>query len=377
MLFPFPWPLATIATGMEGKHAAKGLIREKEGMQPQAIPAHSTVLICRLSHIGDCILTLPLANAIRAERPDVRIAWVVESPSDQLLRDHPAVDSVVRLPKNWRKSPSTWWAIRKELRDLRAAVCLDPQSLNKSAILSWLSGAPRRIGLSPPHGRELAPLFHNEWLPATHTHLQDRTMQFLRAIRLLESRRKYMLPRYPESFLLWDDFWERESLDGKIVAINPGGSWASKRWFPESYAAVARGLGYCAGFKSVVTWCGDEERTWSQQIVDESEGHAILAPATNLRQAAELYRRSALFLGSDTGPMHLAAAVETPCVVLYGPTTAAASGPVGTQHRAIQSPLPTLGNRKRATNAAMRGITPDDVLSQCLSVLGKQLVRAA
>jgi heptosyltransferase I len=338
-------------------------------MPTEAIPHGGTVLLCRLSHIGDCILTLPLANAIRDARTDVRVAWLVESPTDQLLRDHPSVDTVIKLPKGWRRSPRCWFAIRDELRRLNPAVCLDPQSLTKSAVLAWLSGCRRRIGLAAPRGRELAPWLNTELVETRQPHLQDRSLALLASLGIPWKTPNYRLPEYAEYRAGWRAFLCDHHVSDKFVVMNPGGSWASKRWLPSRYGAVAKHLGTTHQVMTVVTWCGEAERAWSQEIVEASGGHGVLAPATDLRQAAELYRAAHFFLGSDTGPMHLAAAVGTRCIVLYGPTKASASGPVGSQHIAIHSPWVTKGNRKHASNEAMRGITVGQVTNACEEML--------
>ena len=114
--------------------------------------------------------------------------------------------------------------------------------------------------------------------------------------------------------------------DGFAV-INPGAGWPSKLWPPERFAAVARYLGHDRGLASLVVWAGPEEQAWARTIVAGSEGHARLAPPTSLVELAAVLRRARLFISSDTGPLHLAAAVDTPCVGLFGPMPAGATGP--------------------------------------------------
>jgi ADP-heptose:LPS heptosyltransferase len=124
----------------------------------------------------------------------------------------------------------------------------------------------------------------------------------------------------------------------------------------------------------VVVWAGDQERAWAEEIVASAAGHAVLAPSTTLTHLAALARRARLFVGSDTGPLHLAAAVGTPCVGLYGPVSAARNGPYGPHHIAIQNLLtPRDDPRRRTDNCkAMLAIAVDDVCHACDQILGRR-----
>lgn len=333
------------------------------------LPIGGTVLICRLSHVGDCILTLPLACAIKDQRPDVRIVWAVDTPSDQLLRDHEAVDEVIPLPKGWRRSARGVWRVRAMLREVAASITLDPQSLTKSALIAWLSGAKWRIGLAPPAGRELAPWLNNVRVKTDAAHLVDRTLGLLVPLGLQITTPRFGMGTDGSLHQRARDFLTASSIGEDFVVLNPGGGWASKRWVPDRYVEVAKHLGTEFGMRSLVTWAGDEELAWAGEIVAGAMGHAVLAPATNLRELREYLRLAKLFIGSDTGPMHLAASVGTRCAVLYGPTVPEASGPVGVGHAAIQVLKQSGKNRKRAGNVAMRAISPAHVLAACRGIL--------
>jgi ADP-heptose:LPS heptosyltransferase len=125
------------------------------------------------------------------------------------------------------------------------------------------------------------------------------------------------------------------------------------------------------GIKCVVTWGGDKECAWAEAITSQSDGAAVLAPATSLLELAALLKRATLFVGSDTGPLHLAAAVGTPCVALFGASSAAACGPYGAGHICLQEAMDTSPGRKRheADNWAMRRITVEAVVAACERLL--------
>lgn len=150
-------------------------------------------------------------------------------------------------------------------------------------------------------------------------------------------------------------------------------------WPTESYARVVRQLDAEAGLPSVVIWAGSREREWAEAIVAQSSGGAVLAPATTLRELAALLRRACLYVGSDTGPTHLAAAVGTPCVALFGTTRPEVSGPYGSAHRCLQEYYQqgSSRERRRAANDAMRAIAWERVFEACQQVLAAHGGRAA
>jgi ADP-heptose:LPS heptosyltransferase len=159
-----------------------------------------------------------------------------------------------------------------------------------------------------------------------------------------------------------------------FVTINVGAGWNSRRWPPQQYGRVAKYLGQRYRIPSLVVWAGDRERIWGAEVVAQSGGNALLAPPTRLPELAALLRRSRLFIGSDTGPMHLAAAVGTSCIGLFGTTRPQDSGPYGAQHVVVQTRFQggTARQRRRADNDAMREIPVDSVCSACDSLLNRE-----
>ena len=156
-------------------------------------------------------------------------------------------------------------------------------------------------------------------------------------------------------------------LTGRYAIINPGGSWDSKLWPTQRFAHVARHLGDWHNLPSQIVWAGDRELDWARTIVAGSGGHARLAPATNLVELAALLRGASLFVGSDTGPLHLAVAVGTTSVGLYGTTRPADCGPYGPRNVALQQRYHGGNSRecRRANNDAMREIIVDQVCLTC------------
>lgn len=340
--------------------------------------APTRILITRLSHIGDCLLTLPMLNAIRQQLPNAYIAWAVESPTQKLLSLHPGIDELIMIPKSWAGRPKNWIPLRRELRSHQFDVAIDPQGITKSAALGWLSGAKHRVGIRGRWGRELSPWLNNRLVKTESPHIVDRSIELLSGLGLTtDINPTFELPICPQADAAIGQWIDETSnatttFDSRRFAIiNPGGSWASKRWEMDRLGAVAAHLTTNHQLTSVVVWAGDEEYAMAEEVVRHSNGHAIMAPPTTLRELAAISARATFFVGGDTGPLHLASAVGTPCVGLYGTTRPIDSGAYDTDqhvgHLAVQAYYQSGSCRERraASNDAMRAITVNDVVQAC------------
>lgn len=337
------------------------------------------ILICRLSHIGDCVLTLPMLKLLRQSYPNAHIAWAVENPTPQLLANHPDLDEVITIPKGWLKKPGTILQVRRELKARKFDISVDPQSIAKSALLARLSGAKTRLGFKGPHGRELSPWFNNRTLQPKSSHLVDRSLELLTCLDLeLPQQAVFDLPIRETAHCYVENFLKERGLkDNRFVVCNPGASWPSKRWETERFGQVAKRLNKETQLSTVVTWAGDSELEMAMSICAGSEGTAILAPKTDLQQLAALCSAGDLFIGCDTGPLHLAAAMGTVCIGMYGPTRPQDSGAYGTHHFAIQNKYHagTSRERRNASNQAMATITVPQVLDACCRALAANRLR--
>lgn len=329
------------------------------------------ILICRLSAIGDCVLTMPLLCALRERYPNAHIAWAVEKAGSLLLEGHPCLDELIVVPKGWLKSPRAVWQLRAKLRAGRFDIALDPQSLTKSAVLAWLSGAQRRIGFHSPRGRELSLVLNREFVAAKHSHIVDAQLDLLKPLGIESPPVQFRLPVVADVEAKVDEMIRQMHLGCDFIAINPGAGWESKLWPAERYGIVARALGERYQLPAVVVWSGDRERAWAETIVARSGGRALVGPRTSLPELAAFMRRATMYLGSDTGPLHIAAAVGTPCVALFGPTLPSDCGPYGEQHLSVQKALPPEDRRLRrhGPNDAMRKIDPDSAIDACERLL--------
>lgn len=331
------------------------------------------ILIVRLSAVGDTILNLPIACALRRHLPDAEVGWVVGRGASDLLKGHPCVDQVFVLDSEATRSPRSFLTFVKALRAWKPDVVIDAQGLTKSSVLGWLSGARQRIGLSKSEfeGRELSTWINNTIVKPRTSHVIDRGLELLRPLGIDTSEIEYRLPRSPKL---------REQVDAQSAEIgwqfpgaiiNVGAGWESKIWPNDRYAAIARHLADRWNLRTCVVWGGGNEKHSAEEVVALSDGAAVLAPPTKLVELAEWIRHARLFIGSDTGPMHLACALGIPTIGLIGPMPVERVGPRGYGQVAIQRlTLPENQRHRRKTECGpMLSIEVASVARACDSLL--------
>jgi len=329
--------------------------------------APRAIVFVKLSAIGDVLHGVPAAVAAKRRFPRTRIGWVVEGRAADVLSGHPCIDHLFRLPRGWLKSPAAVWSLRRQLRGFDADVAVDMQGLLKSGVATWLTGARLRIGHAAPESREYSWLSLTRTVPAGGGHVVDRNLGLLAPLGIYAPAAAFDMPDWPVSRERMQQWLASLRLSAPPVLLNPGAGWPSKLWPEERFAAVARGLHERHGRSSVVVWGGDRERAAAERIAAAAPRCAIVAPPTSLQDLGTLARLARLFVSGDTGPLHLAAAVGTPCVGLFGPVPAERNGPYGAGHAAVEPPAtlrPEWRDRKTDT-LAMAGIDVDRVLAAC------------
>lgn len=279
----------------------------------------ANVLIVRLGATGDLVHALPAVAAIRDAWPDARIDWLVSRRYAGLLEYASGFSRAVVLDG---------WRTLRFLRAQRYDVALDLQGLIKSAVLARASGARRVIGFPWAHLREpAARLFYTQSAaPGPGPHVIHKNLGLVRALGVVPGP-----PRFPLSAPLADDLARVLPPAGAagirpLAVVNPGAGWPNKRWPPERFGALASHLRARHGLTPVVTW-GPGERALAEFVVRESGDAARLAPPTSLGDMIALVGCASLFVAGDTGPLQLAAALGTPVVAIFGPTSPARNGP--------------------------------------------------
>jgi len=285
------------------------------------------VLIVKLGALGDIVHAIPVAAALRRAWPSVCIDWLVSPRHRAILDLVPVVNRRLEMP-DW-KMPG----MIGELRRNRYDVALDLQGLIKSAFLARSSGAGRVIGFASRYTREpLSRLFYSETYDpgGGGMYHQDETHVVLTNLGLLEplgidpgAHPPEFPIDVPASVVATR---VRDDTGGRYAIVNVGAAWPNKRWMPSRFGAVASTLLARYGLRSVVLWGPGEEEP-ARAAAAASSGAATLLPETTIADIAALAHGAALFLSGDTGPAHIAAAVGTPIVGIYGPTRPSRNGP--------------------------------------------------
>jgi lipopolysaccharide heptosyltransferase I len=329
------------------------------------------VLLIRLGAVGDVLRTLPALHLVRTTFPSVHVSWIVEDLSRDLLLDHPEIDEVLSFPRRELREAAgrpgvlvrLLADVRRSLRDRKFTVALDFQASFKSGLLAYVSGAPRRVGFGPGHSRELSFLFTNEWVRphADRLNRVERNLLLAEAVGARGDTVEAILPERPEDTRAAEEILRTlNPEEWPVVVLSPGTSRRQryKRWPAESFSRLARRLAASMRVLTLVVWGPGEEET-ARFIATDSQGCALPAPPTTLRLLAALLRRASLFVGGDTGPMHLAWEVGCPVLALFGPTDPALNAPLGSAHVILRA------------GPSMSDIDPEEVLAGALRILGR------
>jgi heptosyltransferase I len=343
------------------------------------------LLIVRTSAMGDIIHALPAVAALREALPESVIGWVVEERWVELLCAPSAALSGPRLPgrpmvdrvhvintKSWRRSLlslDTWKQIRGSTVDLRSGkypVAIDFQGSLRSAFIARVSGANQIYGFAHPRERG-AQIFYTNRAIAEGTHVIEQNNSLAESlIGSLITIPKAELPRDEGADQECDRYLREHQIE-KFVLLNPGAGWGAKQWPADRCGAVAQELSK-DGLHCLINY-GPGEEALARAAESSSGGHARMIQLS-LTQLISFTRRASLFIGGDTGPMHLAAASGIPVIALFGPTDPARNGPFGTKNIVLRSPLSLTSHKRRAEpDAGLLTITVDEVLSAARNLL--------
>ena len=302
------------------------------------------ILLVRLGALGDVVHAIPVAAALRRAFASARIDWLVSATHREILDLVPVIDR--RLVINDRADATGGTSLIQAIGELRRAhydVAIDMQGLIKSAVLARMSGASRVIGFAASYAREgLARLFYTDAHDPGSGGVRDRreTRHIIEInLGLLEplglSMATIEFPIDPVDSPVARAVAEQTR--GRYALLNPGAAWPNKRWPPARLGAVARGLRENHGMMSAVLW-GPREEPLAAEVVASSKGAALLTPKTTIADLVALARGAAVMVSGDTGPTHIAAAVGTPLVSIFGPTRPQRNGPWSPKVRGVARP---------------------------------------
>ena len=293
------------------------------------------ILIVRLSALGDIVHALPVLAAINKAMPDAQVDWLVEENYAPILSIVPGLHRriIVRAKRSfatpeaisfggWRGYPAAASYLRNQDYD----VALDLQGLLKSSIWARSSFANRVVGFDQPNLRErqAAFLYSETVTPLDASHVIGKNLSILAALEIEPGAIE--VPLAPSASMATTAAIEAAGGSRRFIVLNPGAAWPNKRWPADRFGALAASLRDRLGRSSLITW-GPSERELAESVARASSGAASLAPATTVSDLAVLMREAALVVSGDTGPLHIAAAIGTPLVGLYGPTWPERNGP--------------------------------------------------
>ncbi|MBI2828747.1 MAG: glycosyltransferase family 9 protein [Acidobacteria bacterium] len=282
-------------------------------------------LIIRLGSLGDVIHGIPAAAALRRRFPQAHIDWLVDPRYVELLDLVRCIDRPIAFdPRDFRIGGAHGWSVLKQLRAAHYDAVIDLQGLLKSAVLARLVGAPRTIGFPRVHLREsLARVFYTDAPdPGAAAHVIEKNLGLLRPLGVSDRAVHFPLriPRTATVATIADRF-----ADGYAI-VNPGAAWPNKRWPASRFGAVAASIRREHGLRSVVLW-GPGEEALAASVVASAQGAAEAALPTTMTDVVGLARAARVMISGDTGPLHMAGAVGTPLVALFGPTFPERNGP--------------------------------------------------
>ncbi len=351
---------------------ANALLRERLPAPPPA----ERVLVIRLGALGDVVRTRFAFAGVRALYPNAKIDWLIEDRSAAGLVGLDGLDETVIVPRRVlraRHPHATLRTLRAFIRELRARdydLSIDFHGVFRAGFLSWSAGIPVRVGFDRPFAKEGSARLLTHRLRSGPAHV-SRFERNAALVTYLGGR----VPDEPAPLALADAERALPPLPELFALIHPGTSpkTSYKRWDTERFAAVARRLHERTGLISLVAFGPvDGERAAARAVVAASGGTAALAPPTaSLTEFLCLLGRAAIFIGCDSGPMHLASLARTPVVAIFGPTDPIENGPFpGVPSRVVRRDVGCNPCREGCSvRACMRAVEPEEVASAALELL--------
>jgi len=298
------------------------------------------VLIIKISSLGDVIHTLPALSDVHQQNPAIQFDWVVEEAFAEIPTWHPTVRRVIPVAlRRWRKKPLTAWRdgswkrFKQAMQQDPYTAVIDAQGLIKSA---WLGYQVRgeRHGLDWRSCREpLASLsYHHRYSIPKQQHAVERIRQLFAAVFA------YSVPNTPPNYGIKQNFSDKAQLPTPTLVFLHGTTWSTKHWY-EAYWKKLADYAVHAGFQVVLPWGSSVEQLRAQRIAATHQ-HITVLPKSNLQALANVLANATAVVGVDTGLAHLAAALDTPSITLYGATQPAWTGTYGKQQQHLQAQFP-------------------------------------
>ncbi len=306
------------------------------------------LLLIRTGALGDIVHSIPLAGALKEAFPECRVSWVIEARYEALIAGVPWVDE--RIPvrfKEWKQrlrrpeGRREWSGFLRNLRRGAYDVAIDSQGLIRSGCISYLSRAPVRIGFPKAYLREPPSRFFTNVKPTSvpaRGHVVDRNLALLHPLGIRAPKRAFLYHLPPAVEEGVKRFQEAEGgPPGTFrVVIHPAAGWPTKEWAPERYAEIAHRLVHERGARVFLHW-GPGEKGLAEKVRARCRSPVCLAPEMGLKAMVAFLMHCDLFVGGDSGPMHVASSMGRPVLGLFGPSDAVRNGPVLGRFRVVQA----------------------------------------
>jgi lipopolysaccharide heptosyltransferase I len=331
------------------------------------MPDYHRVLLIKPSSLGDIVHALPVASALKERWPAAHLTWFVKRQWADLVHRFEDVDRIWPVDS----TVGGWLGQVRALRGEGFDLVIDLQGLFRSGALAWFSGCPVRIGFA--NGREGSPWFYTHRVPVSsmEMHAVDRYLLVAAALGASpHSTPQFRFKKLEEDLAAIRDLCEKKkfSVQKSWVAMSVAARWPTKRWPLSSFAAVIDQLTREGLGPIVLIGSSDEKREAGQLRTMTSSPFVDLTGDVPLGSLPALLSRASVLITNDSGPMHIAAAVGTPVVALFGPTSPIRTGPYGSGHAVLNhkvscSPCFSRYCENTAYLACLTNITPDQVMS--------------
>ena len=338
------------------------------------------ILIIRLSAIGDVINVLPALRLLRSHFPNSKITWLVEDRAREILTDHPDIDKVIVYPrKKWQSGIlkvsksfnviSESLSFYKRLRRNHYDLVIDFQGNLKSAVMNMITGSGNRLGFGKGYCKEFNYLStqHHAYPLGKKIHRIEKNLSLLKELNIETSFLRPELPVTKDDEEYISNFISKNADPSlPIIIIHPGTSkfGSFKQWSSQSYTLLADMILEKYEANIIFTW-GPGEIDIVKETIKRMKHNALPACETkSIKQLTELIKRASLFIGGDTGPLHIASIMEIPVVGIYGPKDPAIYGPYDGKAIVIKKDVPCSPCKKRTCGEpiCMTSILPEDVL---------------
>ena len=301
---------------------------------------YKNILIAKLKHHGDLLTTTPLISAVKKAWPGARLSYLVNPGSEDLVRYHPDVFEVLTVPRQGGLGPQI--GLIRMLRSRNFDLVLELSGGDRGAFLSWISGAPVRVGYKPKKNRIMLDrrifFTHQVTTVVESVHTVEYHLDALRVLGVEPGRPALSLkwPTEAEDHIHTLLSQGDVDPDAPYAVVHPSSRWMFKAWRPEGNAEV---LDYLMdrGLPVVVTAAPEDKEMdfVGKMLAGARHAPLNLAGRLNLAELAALIGQAGLFFGVDSLPMHMAAATNVPAVVLFGPSGEHMWGPWGEGHRVV------------------------------------------